>query len=88
MGAGHGRDLGFAVEEIRSLLALSDQPERDCAEAAAIARRHLADIESRIARLATLRDALTSVATSCDGGRIADCRVIEAIAEVHLPLEA
>mgnify|MGYP000205067286 CR=1 FL=1 len=84
----HGRGLGFAVEEIRSLLALSDQPERDCAEAAAIARRHLADIESRIARLATLRDALTSVATSCDGGRIADCRVIEAIAEVHLPLEA
>ncbi|MFP5507954.1 MAG: MerR family DNA-binding protein, partial [Alphaproteobacteria bacterium] len=45
----HGRGLGFAVEEIRSLLALSDQPERDCAEAAAIARRHLADIESRIA---------------------------------------
>ncbi len=29
----HGRGLGFAVEEIRSLLALSDQPERDCAEA-------------------------------------------------------
>jgi DNA-binding transcriptional MerR regulator len=35
----HGRGLGFSVEEVRSLLALADEPERDCAEAAAIARR-------------------------------------------------
>ena len=57
-------------------------------EAAAIARQHLQDIEARIARLETLRTALASVAASCDGGRIADCRVIEAIAEVDLPVEA
>lgn len=82
----HGRGLGFSVDEIRSLLALADEPERDCAEAAAIARRHLQDIEARIARLETLRDALASVAASCEGGRIADCRVIEAIAEVDLPV--
>lgn len=83
----HGRGLGFSVEEIRSLLALADEPDRDCAEAAAIARRHLQDIEARIARLETLRTALTGVAASCDGGRIADCRVIEAIAGVDLPVE-
>ncbi|MBF5091087.1 helix-turn-helix domain-containing protein [Novosphingobium sp. NBM11] len=81
----HGRSLGFSVDEIRSLLALSDQPERDCGEAAAIARQHLCDIEERIARLQTLRSALVDVAASCDGGRAADCRVIEAIAGVILP---
>lgn len=84
----HGRRLGFSVEEIRSLLALADEPERDCAEAAAIAQRHLLDIEARITRLETLRAALASVAASCQGGRIADCRVIEAIAGVALPVEA
>src|SRR3546814_16127772 len=47
----HSRGLGFSVEEIRSLLALADEPERDCAEAAAIARRHPRDIEMRNARL-------------------------------------
>jgi len=83
----HGRGLGFSVDEIRSLLALSDEPERDCAEAAAIARQHLLAIEARIARLETLRTALASVVASCEGGRIADCRVIEAIAEVELPVE-
>lgn len=83
-----GRSLGFSVEEIRSLLALADEPERDCAEAAAIARQHLRDIEMRIARLETLRDALADVAVSCEGGRARDCRVIEAIAGAELPVEA
>ncbi|KTE16851.1 MerR family transcriptional regulator [Sphingopyxis sp. H115] len=82
----HGRQLGFSIPEIRSLLALSDQPDRDCAEAAAIAREHLLEIEVRIARLETLRSALTDVATSCEGGRAAECRVIEAIAETELAL--
>ncbi len=83
-----GLALGFSVDEIRSLLALSDEPERDCAEAAAIARRHLQDIETRIARLETLRDALSEVAVSCEGGRARDCRVIEAIAGTDLPVAA
>ncbi len=84
----HGRGLGFSVEEVRSLLALADEPERDCAEAAAIARRHLRDIAMRIAQLETLRDALAEVAVSCEGGRAADCRVIEAIAGAELSVEA
>lgn len=84
----HGRRLGFSVGEIRSLLALSDEPERDCAEAATIARHHLHDIEMRISRLKMLRDALAEIAVSCDGGRAGDCRVIEAIAGADLPAGA
>ena len=80
----HGRTLGFSTGEIRSLLALAEEPNRDCSEAAAIARRHLADIEVRIARLETLRAALSDVAMSCEGGRAADCRVIEAIADAEV----
>lgn len=80
----HARSLGFSIEEIRSLMALSDEPDQDCAEAAQIARRHLQAIEQRIARLETLRNELGRVARSCDGGRAADCRVIEAIAEMDL----
>lgn len=76
----HGRGLGFSISEIRSLLALSDEPERDCGEAAAIAQAHLLDVEERIGRLDMLREALTSIAVSCEGGRAAECRVIEAIA--------
>ena len=65
----HGRSLGFSVDEIRSLLVLAEDPERDCAEAAAIAHKHLSGIQTRIAQLEALRDALADVAESCDGGR-------------------
>ena len=80
----HGRSMGFSVDDVRSLMALSDQPERDCAEAAAIARRHLEKVEVRIASLQRLRAELRKLATSCDGGKAAQCRVIETIAESHL----
>ncbi len=78
----HSRGLGFSIDEIRSLMALSDQPDQDCAEAAMIARRHLNSIEDRIARLEALQSQLTEIATSCAGGRAADCSIIEAIAGI------
>ena len=77
----HGRALGFSIDEIRSLMKLSDEPDRDCGEAGAIAQRHLVDIEQRIARLELLRDELRTVATSCAGGESSQCRVIELIAD-------
>ena len=78
----HGRELGFSVDEIRSLIALSADPEQDCQAAAGIARKHLAAVEDRIARLEALRDELKRATATCEGGRIADCSVIEAIARL------
>ncbi|TFI58422.1 MerR family transcriptional regulator [Sphingomonas parva] len=77
----HGRALGFSTDEIRSLMELADQPDRDCGEAGAIARRHLVDIEERIAQLELLRDELNKVAKSCAGGKASRCEVIELIAD-------
>lgn len=81
----NGRQLGFSTDELRSLISLTAQPDRDCGEAAAIAQSHLTDIKARIARLLRLRDELEQVATTCGGGRIADCRVMDAIADGDLP---
>ncbi|MCY1649168.1 helix-turn-helix domain-containing protein [Caulobacter sp. SL161] len=76
----HARQLGFSVEAIRNLLDLSDNPERPCGEANALAVHQLEDVEAKIAQLETLRDELRRmVAATCDG-RAADCRVIEALA--------
>ena len=75
----HSRDLGFTIEEIRSLLDLSDDPARDCSEADRIASRHLAQVEEKIAQLTLLRDELTRIVGRCRGGVAADCRVIEVL---------
>ena len=75
----HSRELGFSVDEIRSLLTLAERPGGDCAEVSAIARRHLDDIATRITRLTTLSAALETVVTTCAGGKVEDCQIIEAI---------
>ncbi len=76
----HARELGFSLDAIRELLRLSDDPDQSCAAADAIARRQLAAVDSRIARLTALRGELARMLRQCSSGRIAECRVIEALA--------
>ena len=77
----HSRDLGFTIEEVRSLLDLSDDPSRDCGEADRIASAHLEQVEEKIAQLTLLRNELTRIVGRCRGGVAADCRVIEALGD-------
>jgi Cu(I)-responsive transcriptional regulator len=80
----HARGLGFDIAEIRSLLDLADQPERDCAEADRIASGHLDAIEAKIAQLELLRGELARIVGECRGGRVAGCRVLEVLADHSL----
>lgn len=77
----HARELGFEVETIRQLLALADEPGRDCLEIDAIAQAHLRAIEDRIARLTLLRSEITRMIEQCAHGSVAECRVIEVLAD-------
>jgi Cu(I)-responsive transcriptional regulator len=80
----HARGLGFEIAEIRSLLDLADDPERDCSEADRIASEHLRTVEEKIARLSALRDELARVVGVCRGGQVASCRVLEALGDHSL----
>ena len=75
----HARDMGFPLEGIRELLALSDDPEGSCAAVDLIATRQLAEVNARLRRLEALRDELERMLAHCSSGRIADCRVIEVL---------
>lgn len=77
----HGRELGFALADIRTLLDLADEPARSCEEADSIARRHLSAVQSRIARLKALESELQRMVDACSCGRVADCHVIEVLAD-------
>ena len=77
----HGRELGFDTSEIRSLLALSDEPQSDCGTATQIALGHLASVEKRIAQLRRLKRELKLIAESCRGGLVSDCRILEALGD-------
>jgi len=77
----HARELGFSIAAVRDLLRLSDDPDRPCEGADRIARTHLVDVERRIARLTALKAELERMLARCEGGRIAECRVIETLAD-------
>ena len=77
----HARDLGFDLKAVRTLLALQEQPEASCENASRIAASQLEAVESRIVRLLMLRDELSRMVAECQQGAVAECRVIEALAQ-------
>ena len=77
----HARELGFPLNAIRDLLSLQDNPEQPYAAADAIARRQLLAVEARLARLQSLKAELDRMVAQCAHGAVADCRVIETLAD-------
>ena len=74
------RDLGFTLDQVRGLLSLSSQEDRDCCEVDRIAAAHLTATEEKIADLTRLACELRRIISRCQGGGvIADCRIIEAL---------
>ncbi len=73
------RDIGFTIDQVRSLLSFSDQQNGDCCTVTALTEEHLAAVERKIADLLLLKDQLTGLLTSCRGGLVADCRIIDAL---------
>jgi DNA-binding transcriptional MerR regulator len=74
------RDLGFSLDQVRALLDLAEKGDADCASVDVLAAAHLAEIDRKVADLMRLRGELSSLLASCKGGRIAECRIIEALA--------
>lgn len=73
------RDLGFSLEQVRTLLSLADDCCRPCGKVDAIAKEHLDAVERKIADLTALRSELSSLIEQCGRGTIADCRILEAL---------
>jgi Cu(I)-responsive transcriptional regulator len=74
------RDLGFSIEQVRTLLDLADRKEQSCEAVDAMAREHLAEVKRKLADLSALRRELESLIGQCRRRTIAECRIVEALA--------
>lgn len=74
-----GRDLGFSLEEIRSLLRLAQDPDLSCGEVDQLARQHLGDIRTRIADLQRMASELERTIGACHGGERGTCTILETL---------
>ncbi len=72
-----GRDLGFSLEEIRSLLRLAEQSDLSCQEVDELARQHLHDIQTKLEDLRRMAMELERVVESCSGGERGQCTILD-----------
>lgn len=74
------RELGFPLEQIRELMELAGRHDHDCCTVDDLTKLHVGSIEKKIQDLSALRNELVGLLDACRGGRVADCRIIEALA--------
>ena len=71
------RSLGFALEEVRTLLSLYHDRRRASREVKRLALRQVAEMDRRIAELTAMRDAIADLARRCHGDERPDCPILD-----------
>jgi len=74
------RTLGFSVEETATLLGLWQDKARASAEVKAIASKHVAALETKIAELQGMVKTLKHLSHCCDGDARPDCPILDDLA--------
>lgn len=76
------RELGFGIDAIRRLIALSEPGVQACCQVRDMAQDHLASVDAKIADLERLRLVLKQAVADCsEGGRVR-CPVIEELGSI------
>lgn len=72
-----GRELGFSIDELRSLLSMVDEHDYTCSDIHALTIAHLKSVRDRIRDLQRLERTLTAVADKCSGDAVPECPIID-----------
>ena len=74
------RGLGFSVADVGDLLALWRDKSRHSAQVKAVATRHVAEIDRKIAELQGMRGTLVHLVERCQGDHRPDCPILADLA--------
>ncbi len=76
-----GRELGFNIDGLRSLLTLVDGGDYTCGEIKAMTVGHLNEVRGKVSDLKKIERVLADMADQCEGGKVPECPVIDAMFE-------
>ena len=76
---GRARDLGFPLEEIRTLLALWHDRDRSSADVKSLALARAAELKRKARQLDEMRRTLERLAESCHGDERPDCPILDGL---------
>ena len=77
----HSRDLGFSLDDCRSLLDLKLNQDRDAEDVKRLAKTHLDMVSDRITKLQALESQLKHLIKDCRGGHQPDCAILSGLSE-------
>ncbi|MDF1671688.1 MAG: Cu(I)-responsive transcriptional regulator [Roseovarius sp.] len=78
------RDLGFSVDQMKTLLALWKDRSRASSDVKAFALSHIAELERKSAAIKAMTKTLKHLADNCHGDGRPECPIIDGIAEPKL----
>ena len=74
------QEIGFTLAEIRDLLAIRINADRDSSEVRSLAQAKITDIEEKIQTLHRMKEALVRITERCSGcGPTSECPILERI---------
>lgn len=79
------RSLGFSMDEIGTLLGLWRNQRRASEQVKRLALKHIAELDSKIAELQSMRAALAELADHCHGDARPDCPILADLAGLPSP---
>jgi len=82
------RELGFSLDQIRTLIRLGGPAKASCREVRSIASHHLDDIRAKIADLRKLERLLAKTVARCTGTTAPECPVLDVLDVRRPPTEA
>ena len=77
----HARELGFSMVEIAALLKLWQNRRRASADVKRIALSHVADLDRRMAEMATMKRTLVALVDCCHGDGRPACPILDGLVE-------
>ena len=73
------RELGFTLDDVRTLLGLAAGGQAACGEVRELAASHLEDVRARIVDLKRMERALADSVRACDAGQDRRCPLIQTL---------
>ena len=81
------REFGFSIDQVRSLVALMQDPSLSCIHARDIAQEHLVAVRMKLAELKALERSIAAFVASCDascaGGPGTDCVILDDLSKAR-----
>ena len=75
------RDLGFAMDEISTLLGLWQDRQRASSQVRDIAQKHIDSLHQRIAAMQDMQRSLQALVACCHGDDRPECPILEELAK-------